>query len=159
MTNGESWNNLMFTQKESRMPQIDQIKYQTDLTKISAQSLDGGFYEGWPNPPKPEIHLRHLQNSAYVVLAIDTKTDKVVGFITAISDKLLTAYIPLLEVLPEYRKLGIGRELVGRMFEQLSSLYMIDLSCDDDLVPFYKKFGMDERKSMLLRNFARQAGE
>jgi ribosomal protein S18 acetylase RimI-like enzyme len=158
MTHSKSCNKLSLLQEERRMPNKDQIKYQSDLANISAQSLDGGFFEGWPNPPKPEVHLKHMQQSAYVVLAVDSQTQKVVGFISAVSDKLLSAYVPLLEVLPEYRNLGIGKELVRQMFEQLSHLYMVDLSCDDDLVSFYKKFGMVERKAMLLRNFARQSG-
>jgi ribosomal protein S18 acetylase RimI-like enzyme len=84
-----------------------------------------GFFVGWPKPPTPETHLRILRNSRHIVLAIDNSTDKVVGFITAISDGVLSAYIPLLEVLPEYQGQGIGRELVRRMLDQLQDYYMI----------------------------------
>jgi len=128
-------------------------------------SLDGvtvdmlkGFFVDWPNPPSAETHLKLLKNSSYIVLAIDEEVNRVVGFITATSDDVLSAYIPLLEVLPEYKNQGIGKELVSRMLKQLDHLYMIDLCCDEDLVPYYEKFGMFKGTGMILRNYDRQAG-
>jgi predicted N-acetyltransferase YhbS len=66
----------------------------------------------------------------------------VVGFITAISDGVLSAYIPLLEVLKPYQGQGIGGRLVQRMLDQLNGYYMIDLLCDPELESFYARFGM-----------------
>ena len=77
---------------------------------------------GWPNPPAPETHRKLLGNSDHVVLAVVTATGDVVGFITAISDGVLCAYIPLLEVLPAYQGGGIGQELTRRMLAKLSGL-------------------------------------
>lgn len=84
------------------------IRYTDSLEGIAPAQLSGGFFEGWPNPPSPETHLKILKNSDYTMLAIDEETGQVVGFITAISDGTLSAYIPLLEVLPAYRRRGIG---------------------------------------------------
>ncbi len=117
-----------------------------------------GFFDGWPNPPSPQTHLKLLQNSSKVVLAIDVKANQVIGFITAISDGVLSAYIPLLEVLPEYKNKGIGRELVNRMLGELDDIYMIDLCCDDDLIPYYEKFGMMKTNGMIFRNYNMQSG-
>ena len=66
-----------------------------------------GFFVGWPNPPQPEQHLTLLQQSSHVVIA---KTDdgQVVGFVTAISDGVVAAHIPLLEVLPDFQRQGVG---------------------------------------------------
>lgn len=61
----------------------------------------------------------------------------VVGFVTAISDGVMSAFIPLLEVMPEYQHRGIGTKLVRRLLGQLDDLYMIDLCCDADLESFY----------------------
>lgn len=72
-------------------------------------------------------------------LALDG--DTVVGFVTAISDGVLSAFIPLLEVLPEYRSKGIGKELVRRLLAQLERFYMVDLCCDAGLEPFYDALG------------------
>ncbi len=72
-------------------------------------------------------------------LALDG--DRVIGFATAISDGVMSAFIPLLEVLPEYQHQGIGAELIRRLLDQLDDLYMIDLCCDADLEPFYSTLG------------------
>ena len=118
-----------------------------------------GFFEDWPDPPSPETHLRLLANSDEIVLAVDDETGNIVGYITAISDNVLSAYIPLLEVLPEYRGRGIGRELVRRILDRLKGLYMVDLLCDSDLQPFYASLGMVPVTGMMLRNYGRQSGE
>jgi hypothetical protein len=131
------------------------ITHTDSLAGITPDHLRGGFFAGWPNPPSPETHLRLLAGSAHVELAIDDATDDVVGFITAISDGMLSAYIPLLEVLPAYR---IGSALVRRMLERLRHLYMVDLLCNPDLQGFYSRQGMRPASGMLTRNYDRQAG-
>lgn len=133
------------------------MNYQTHTETITEQMLNG-FFVDWPNPPSPTTHLKLLQNSSHIILAIDPETNQVAGFITAISDGVLSAYIPLLEVLPAYQNRGIGKELVERMLEQLNELYMIDLCCDEDLVSYYKHFGMMKTNAMMKRNYARQSG-
>ena len=131
------------------------IVYQYSAAGIVPEQLQG-FFVGWPNPPSPDVHLRILNGSAYVVLALDDETNNVVGFITAISDGVSCAYIPHLEVLPRYQNRGIGSELVQRMLEQLRNLYMVDLICDPDIQPFYERFQMRRVHGMALRNYDRQ---
>src|SRR6266516_4620599 len=104
------------------------IGYRDSVKGIEACRLEG-FFVGWPEPPSPETHRRLLGRSDHVVLALDEETGRVVGFVTAISDGVLSAYIPHLEVLPAYQGRGIGSELVRRMLERLSGLYGIDLCC------------------------------
>ena len=133
------------------------ITYTTSLANITADHLRGGFFVGWPHPPSPETHLRVLQGSAYVVLVRDG--ENVVGYITAITDGVLAAYIPHLEVLKSYQGQGIGTELVRRMFDQLKQIYMIDLICDTDVQPFYDRLGMVRYTGMIKRNYDRQSGE
>lgn len=134
------------------------ISYSTTLDGLTPDRLHG-FFDGWPNPPSPETHLRLLAGSSHRLLAVDEETGQVVGFITAVSDGVLSAYIPLLEVLPAYKGRGIGQELVRRMLAELKGLYMIDLLCDADLQPFYAKLGMRSAVGMLMRNYDRQSGQ
>ncbi|MFB7159116.1 GNAT family N-acetyltransferase [Lysinibacillus sp. NPDC056232] len=131
--------------------------YKNGLDGISEDRLNG-FFVDWPNPPNPQTHLKLLKNSSKVVIALDEHTNHVVGFITAISDGVLSAYIPLLEVLPEYKNKGIGKELVKQMLKELNDIYMVDLCCDDDLVPYYEKLGMFKSNGMLVRNYEMQSG-
>ena len=115
------------------------IEYVTSTEDVEPADLEG-FFVGWPRRPSSQRHLELLRGSSHVVLAHDGR--RVVGFVTAISDGVLSAYIPLLEVLPEYQHRGIGRELTRRLLVQLDGLYMVDLSCDEDVVPFYERFGL-----------------
>ncbi|MBO0588343.1 GNAT family N-acetyltransferase [Sporosarcina sp. E16_8] len=131
--------------------------YKNSLDGISSDMLKG-FFVDWPNPPNPQTHLILLKKSSKVIIAIDDKTKLVIGFITAISDGVLSAYIPFLEVLPDYKNEGIGKELVNRMLKELDDIYMIDLCCDDDLIPYYDKLGMTKTNGMILRNYKMQSG-
>ncbi len=79
-------------------------------------------------------------------------TDEIIGFVTAISDGVMAAYIPLLEVRREWRGKGVGQELVRRLLAQLDRLYMVDVVCDPELVPFYERFGMTPLAGMARRN-------
>jgi ribosomal protein S18 acetylase RimI-like enzyme len=114
------------------------IEYTDSLDGVEPRHVEG-FFVGWPSPPPPERHLELLRGSAAVVLARDGEA--VVGFVTAISDGVLSASIPLLEVLPEYQGRGIGSELMRRILAQLDGLYMVDVSCDAPLEPFYSRLG------------------
>jgi ribosomal protein S18 acetylase RimI-like enzyme len=129
------------------------ITYQTDLSGIREEDLDG-FFVDWPTKPSPERHLALMRGSAHVVVARDEQHDRIVGFVTAIADGEVSAFIPLLEVLPEYHGRGIGTELMRRMLELLEPYYMVDLCCDAELVPFYRRFGMLHLEGMALRILA-----
>lgn len=131
--------------------------YTSNLQNITIDMLSG-FFVGWGNYPQPETHLYLMHNSYKAIVAIDETNKRVVGFITAISDGVISAYIPLLEVRPDYQQQGIGEILVKMMLQELSDIYMIDLSCDDDLVPYYERFAMTKGNSMIIRNYERQSG-
>lgn len=135
------------------------VNYTERVEDLTAADLRGGFFVGWPNAPSPETHLRVLQGSDYVVLAHDETTGMVIGYVTAITDGVLAAYIPHLEVLPAYQGQGIGTVLTQRMLARLGDLYMIDLLCDAAVQPFYQRVGMQRAVGMCVRNYERQRGE
>ena len=133
------------------------IEYSTSIEGLEAGELEG-FFVGWPKRPTQELHLRLLRGSEHVVIARDSETGHVVGFVNAVGDGILSAFIPLLEVLPDYQGHGIGTELVRRMLALLDDRYMIDLGCDEELVAFYERFGMSRWAGMGLRNRNALAG-
>ena len=133
------------------------IEYRNDLGGITEDML-AGFFVGWLNPPDSATHLRVLRCSYCAFIAVDCDCNRVVGFINAISDGVLSAYIPLLEVLPEYQGKGVGRELVKRMVDELNYLYMIDIAHDEELTPYYARFGALPGCSSIFRNYAAQSG-
>jgi ribosomal protein S18 acetylase RimI-like enzyme len=136
---------------------LNPVRYTDSLEGITAERLQG-FFVGWPDRPSSENHLKILGGSWAVVLAVETDTERIVGFITAISDGVSAAYIPHLEVLPEYQGQGIGSELVRHLLAKLRDLYMVDLICDPDVQPFYERLGMRRYSGMILRNYERQSG-
>jgi ribosomal protein S18 acetylase RimI-like enzyme len=127
------------------------IRYSEELGGLSAADLVG-FWEGWPTRPSPERHLRALRGSEIAILAIDDVAGRVVGFVTAVGDGELAAFVPFLEVLPAYRGRGIGRELLRRALERLDGRYSVDLVCDDELVPFYERLGFTRLAAMAIRD-------
>lgn len=133
------------------------IVYTESTDGVTAGAL-AGFFVGWPNPPDQDTHLRILDHSDAIVLAVEEETSRVVGYITAITDHVVSAFIPHLEVLPEYQGQGIGRRLVERMLDQLQELYMIDLLCDADVEEFYAGLGFQKAGGMCVRNYENQAG-
>ena len=133
------------------------IIYRNHLEDLTPNQLQG-FYVGWGSPPSPDTHLRILQNSYAVVLAVDEDSGQVVGFINAISDGIQAAYIPTLEVLPSYQGQGIGSELVQRILQALEHVYMVDIVCDVDLNPFYERFDMMPYNAMIRRQYQNQSG-
>ncbi|HMQ78219.1 MAG TPA: GNAT family N-acetyltransferase [Ignavibacteria bacterium] len=126
------------------------INYNYDIAGLSKADLEP-FFEDWQKKPEPAKRLEILRNSDHVIIAMDGT--RIAGFINAVTDNTLSAYIPLLEVIPEYRNMGIGTELVKKMLEQLKDYYMIDLCCDEHLEGFYKKLGMVKVTGMIKRNY------
>lgn len=89
-----------------------------------------GFFVGWPNPPSPAERLAILRAADEVVVARDGD-GQVVGFAAAITDGRFAAYIPLVEVLPDHQRTGIGSRLVLALLDRVRAHYMIDLACDE----------------------------
>jgi GNAT superfamily N-acetyltransferase len=133
------------------------VEYTTSLEGVAPEHLSG-FFEGWPSPPSSERHLEILRGSYRAVLARDAGSPRVIGFVNAISDGVLSAFVPLLEVLPAHRERGIGTELVRRLLAELDHLYAIDLLCDPELQPFYERLGMHRAVGMAVRRPDRAAG-
>ena len=126
------------------------LTYHDDVAGVTEPMLVG-FFEGLPSPPSPARHLELLASSDLVAIARDGAS--VVGFATAITDGVLSAYIPLLEVRPDYRGQGVGTALIERLLVRLDHLYMVDVACDDDVVPFYERLGFVRGVSMMRRNY------
>ena len=132
------------------------IHYADPAAGVTPDNLHG-FFVGWSNPPSATIHLKLLEASDHVILATEEETGDVVGYVTAMSDGVLGANISLLEVLPAYRERGIGTELFRRVLEKLDGLYMVDLTCDPELQPFYERFGICPASAMVLRRYEKQS--
>lgn len=130
------------------------IRYTTSLEGVTEEMLIG-FFEGWKTKSVVNRHLQMLRGSDKVVLAIEESGRHVVGIINALCDGVNSAFIPMLEVVPKYRKQEIGRELVRRMLEELKEYPCIDLACEPEMQPFYEKCGMRRSTGMMIREHSR----
>ena len=126
------------------------MRYSEGNVDVDANKLSG-FFVGWPNPPSAQSLRTVLLGTPFNVLAWEG--DAIVGFAYAISDGLLAAYIPLLEVRPERQREGIGSELVTRLLSMLGDIYMVDVVCDQSVVPFYERLGMVPLAGLAQRNY------
>ena len=133
------------------------IYYTDDLAAIREDMLHG-FFAGWPRRPSARQHLAVLRGSYRSVVAIDDADERVVGFVNMLSDGVLTAFIPWLEVLSGYQGQGIGSELMRRILQGTQRFYSVDLVCDEALVPYYARFSMRSASSALLRHPAALEG-
>ncbi|HUG08315.1 MAG TPA: GNAT family N-acetyltransferase [Acidimicrobiia bacterium] len=132
------------------------LTYQTTAEGLTSDQLDGEFFVGWVDPPSSETLLRILQSSTHVVVAV--RNEKVIGFVTALSDGVLSAFITLLEVVPAEHDKGIGHSLINQLMDDIGDLYMVDLVCDANLSRFYAELGFATTTGMSRRNYAMQSG-
>ncbi len=114
------------------------ITYTHDVRSIRLGDLDG-FFVGWPTAPTPERLQAALSGSTAAGFAWNGLT--LVGFVYAISDGALSAFIPLLEVTPDFQAQGVGSDLVRRLLARLQDYYMVDVVCDETVAPFYEQLG------------------
>ena len=88
--------------------------FHSDIDRVTPDDLRG-FFSTWPTPPSPspETHHRLLAGSSHFVVAIPQGEREVAGYITALSDGVLSSYISHLEVLPAHRRQGVGFRSAG----------------------------------------------
>jgi predicted GNAT family N-acyltransferase len=133
------------------------LTYQTTAEGLTEDQLTGEFFEGWLDAPSPDTLLEILQSSDHVVIAV--RDDQVIGFVTAISDGVLSAFITLLEVVPEEQNKGIGHSLINQVLDEIGQIYMVDLVCDANLSRFYAELGFATATGMSRRDYAVQSGK
>ena len=124
------------------------VVYTSNINDITPKELEG-FFVGWAKPLTIEQHFNHLTKCTHFIAALED--DRVVGFVSAFSDGIACAFIPMIEVLPKYQKRGIGSELIRRMLEALKHIGIVDLMCDESVQDFYERFGMKKLTGMGIR--------
>jgi ribosomal protein S18 acetylase RimI-like enzyme len=125
------------------------IEYKINDSLVSNE-LDR-FFQGWKSPPSLEVKNKLLDGSDLIITA--RENGKLVGFLTAISDGVMHAFITLVEVLEAYQGKGIGKHLMKLAILHFKGYYDIVLITDPDKGAFYKKFGFREIYGMHIRDF------
>lgn len=82
-----------------------------------------------------------LLTSYYHIAVYDE--DRLIGYVDCVSNGVTDAYIQDLMVHPDYQGKGLGTDLMNRMIAYLKErhIYIISVVFDEELKPFYEKFG------------------
>jgi ribosomal protein S18 acetylase RimI-like enzyme len=123
------------------------ITYIENIDGITPKRLEG-LLAHWDFVPSQDTLLQVLRGSSHILIALDSETRDVLGYITALSDGVSCGYISHLEVRATHRNKGIGTQLVRRMLAKLQSLYGIYLGCAPALEEFYEKLGFQKMTAM-----------
>lgn len=118
--------------------------------RIIPDELDT-FFQNWKSPPSTETRSKLLTGSDLVITA--RENGKLVGFLTAVSDGTMHAFITLVEVLESHQNKGIGRRLMELAISNFKGYYDIVLITDPDKGEFYKKLDFREIYGMHIRDF------
>jgi ribosomal protein S18 acetylase RimI-like enzyme len=99
---------------------------------------------GWWKEEYDQRELpRLIRGSFLFAVAVDRKTGHAVGMGRVISDGVSDGYIQDLVVLPEYRKTGIGAQIVSILVKKCveRGISWIGLIAEPDTEKFYLPFG------------------
>jgi GNAT superfamily N-acetyltransferase len=117
-----------------------QLVHLWDEVEIANLYRAGGW---WKDEYDPQELPRLIQGSFLFAVAVNIKTGRAVGMGRVISDGVSDGYIQDLVVLPEYRKTGIGTQIVSTLVKKCVELGIswIGLIAEPDTEKFYLPFG------------------
>ena len=98
----------------------------------------------WESGKYPKELKVAFENSGSVYSAWDG--DKLVGLINALDDSIMTAYIHYMLIDPEYKRLGIGKQLIDQMKERYKDYLTVVLVSYEMASEFYIKCGFTHAK-------------
>lgn len=111
---------------------------------------------GWTNYTiKPDILQKAINNSLYILTAWNNT--QLVGFLRAVGDGLTIIYIQDIIVLDNFRRQGIGSELIKLTLEKYANVRQILLLTDEQpsTISFYESVGFQQTNTLKLTSFIR----
>jgi len=119
---------------------IVQLVRSWDNDQIADLYRAGGW---WKEEYDPAALGSLIRGSFSFAVAVDTKTGKAIGMGRVISDGVSDGYIQDLVVLRDFRKSGIGKEIVSALVERCiqSGITWIALIAEPDTENFYLPLG------------------
>jgi ribosomal protein S18 acetylase RimI-like enzyme len=111
----------------------------------------------WPSYLDPSTTLRALSAPGSVTF-VACRGDQVVGLAHLLSDHVIQAHLSLIGVLPDYRRRGVARRLLGKAFAAAGCKWL-DLSAEPGSEPFYRSFLNKEGTAFRLYLGERKRGQ
>lgn len=122
------------------------ITFKTDKTNIDWQQVADVLRRSHLSDHTAEEQQLMFENSYAVVFVYDG--DRIIGVARALSDGLCQAAIYNIALEKEYQGYGIGRELIGRLLDQLKGQTII-LYTHPKNIGLYEKLGFRRNKSAM----------
>jgi GNAT superfamily N-acetyltransferase len=133
---------------------IDSIALQDHLESSRIGQLVDLYRTAWWTDQREAAGVERMLAGTDLVLAlIDRATDRLVGFTRALTDWRYRAYLYDVIVAPDWRGRGLGGVLVDAALDRLAGVETIELSCQPDMVAFYRRWGFEDELggSLLMR--------
>ena len=105
---------------------------------------------GWWKEHYDSSGIKRLIDGSFVfAVAVEKKSGKAVGMGRVISDGVSDAYIQDLVVLPEYRKQGVGKQIVESLLDKCLSegLHWVGLIAEPGQDKFYTALGFKQMEN------------
>jgi ribosomal protein S18 acetylase RimI-like enzyme len=125
--------------------QLDDDKNRIDVAEVHRFLSEEAY---WAIGRPRETVERLIREASRVVGVYDG--GRQIGFCRAFTDGLALAYLADVYVLPEYRRRGLGEELVREMVENGPFAHVKWILHTEDMHPLYRKFGFSEPNYKLL---------
>ena len=121
---------------------VVQLVRSWDNNEIADLYRAGGW---WKEEYDPAALDSLIEGSFSFAVAVEKKTGKAVGMGRVLSDGVSDGYIQDLVVLPEFRKSGVGKEIVSALVKQCiqSGITWIALIAEPDTEKFYLPLGFE----------------
>lgn len=117
------------------------IKYK-EIKIFTEAELENLFLSvNWSSGKYPDKLVKAMKNSDSVISAWDG--DKLIGFINALSDGVMTAYFHYLLVNPDYQAKGIGKTLVTKILEIYEDYARKVVIAYKTEIEFYQRCGFE----------------
>jgi ribosomal protein S18 acetylase RimI-like enzyme len=117
------------------------VEYSFDKRPTAKQVIELYEKSGLPRPTNDKERIQKMYDSSnLIVTAWDNNL--LVGVSRSITDWVWSCYLADLAVHPEYKKAGIGKELVRLTKEKLGEQSMILLLSVPTAMEYYPKIGM-----------------
>ncbi|MBL7997159.1 MAG: GNAT family N-acetyltransferase [Candidatus Kapabacteria bacterium] len=111
---------------------------------------------GWTSyTSRPDVLREAIRESRFVLTA--WSGERIVGFLRAVGDGLTIIYIQDILVIDEYRRQGIGSELLRRTLHHYQNVRQILLLTDNqpETISFYKSVGLQQAHELNVVSFIR----
>lgn len=109
----------------------------------------------WANTRKLLDIRKLLEHTTVKLGLVDPETEKLIGFIRAVSDQVYKALIFDVIVHPDFQGFGLGKKLMHEMINHplIRTVEHIELYCLDDKLGFYENLGFEPLNAKI--NFVR----